>query len=185
MTFFPNGATTCRMLVLFFFLRAGQPSTAFGDAQELCYSYIFPAFGKRHRVREKMEYNVRAGADLPCAKIISHILALGFFSSCRQSAAFSVQCEQAARTCPLMTSRSRMCPVSDHLRSLALLCHLSASAASRNVLALVALVARAWFMASLLVSSLCVRVISGSALWLCLQTCLAGAGLELGTLLSN
>ena len=31
-----------------------------------------------------------------------------------------------------MTSRCRMCPVSDHLRGLALFCHRSASAASRG-----------------------------------------------------
>ena len=31
-------------------------------------------------------------------------------SSCRQSGAFSVRCQQAARTYPVMTSRSSMCP---------------------------------------------------------------------------
>ena len=35
------------------------------------------------------------------------------FSSCRQSGAFSVQGQQAARTYPVVTSRSRMCPMSD------------------------------------------------------------------------
>ena len=45
-------------------------------------------------------------------------------SSCRQ-------CEQLVRKYPVMTSRSRMCSSSDHLRALAIFCHLSANAASR------------------------------------------------------
>ena len=51
-------------------------------------------------------------------------------SPCRQSGAFSVQCEQVASTYPVLTSRSRLCPISDRLRASGIV--LSARAASRG-----------------------------------------------------
>ena len=75
-------------------------------------------------------------------------------SSCRQSGAISLQCEQAARAYPVMTTRSGMCPISAHLRALALFCHRCLSRGGSGGPRLV--------MASLFVSSLCLHVISCS-----------------------
>ena len=74
---------------------------------------------------------------------------------------------QAARTFPVMTSRSRMCPISDNFGVLTF-CALSASAGSRSIFRMVGDTAvfhvvhwcTRLVMVSLFVSSCCVRVVS-------------------------
>ena len=99
-------------------------------------------------------------------------------SSGRQSEAFSVQCEQAARTHPGMPSRSRLCTISDDLRALALFCHLSQCSVSgllshgrRH---------RCLKRGCVLWPAFGIGVVIHQFIW-CEHVCLVGACLELGT----
>ena len=110
-------------------------------------------------------------------------------SSCRQSfCAFSVQCEQAARTYPVMTSRSCMRPpyriscVPWHNTAISL----ATSRGSFRVVGDTAVFQVVWRAIGdgVVVCRFNLRARHlVLVLWRCLQICLAGASVELGTLL--